>query len=112
MVGGYGVGNLDRVQVSERVVDRGMVLAHHLVAAATVGLFDGRLDAGDGGLGRNCIGEAEKARLHDGVDALLEPLLPGEACRVYGIELQPLVIACSCASRGSLLHTCAVCRGR
>ena len=84
-------GHLDLEQVGERLVHRGDVLLHHLLALAAVGLLDGVFDLLDGLLARQHAGQGEEAGLHDGVDARAHAGGLGDREGVDHVELQLLL---------------------
>ena len=71
-------GNVDFMQVGERVVHRLEVHLHDFLALLGVGLFDGLLDLRDGFVLRENVREREEARLHDGVRAALHAGFGGD----------------------------------
>ena len=83
--------DLHFVQVFERGIHGGEVLAHDGLAALAVGLLDGVLDGGDGFVARQHAADGEEAGLHDGVDAAAHAGRLRHLDGVNHVELQLLL---------------------
>jgi hypothetical protein len=82
---------MDLIQMSQRLIDRLIVLLDNGFTALAIGLFDALLNLRYGLLARQDAAQREEAGLHDRIDAIRHAQITRHLMRVNHIEAQPLV---------------------
>ena len=80
---GHLAGHLHLVEVGQRVIDRGEVAPHHLLALLAVGLLDRLLDLRDRLLARQHAGDREEAVC---MIVLMRPPMPVSLGHLQGVD--------------------------
>ena len=97
-----GRRHLHLVEILQRVVHRIEVHLHDLLALLSVSLADGILDRVDRLVARQHTGHAEKADLHDGVDAPAHAALARHLAGVDDVEVRLLLLQVTLHFRGQM----------
>ena len=84
-------GDLYLVQARERLVDGREILLHHGLATLAISFLDGFFDGGNGFLAGKDAADGEKARLHNGIDAVTHARFSRHAVGINDIKFELLV---------------------